>query len=83
MNVPVDVCATFNIEGKIRPDYIRLKDEIQALHTYKIDHIECIKEEHMAGIHSILFVCYIVVEEIQQQIKIKYIIDSHKWLFIQ
>jgi hypothetical protein len=83
MNMPVDVRATFNVEGKIRPDYIRLKDDAQTLHTYKIDHVEFTKEEHFAGIHSILFVCYISVEEIRQQVRLKYMIDNHKWIFIQ
>lgn len=83
MNMPVDVNATFNVEGKIRPDYIRLEDPTQALHTYKIDHIEYTKEENLAGIHSLLFVCYILVGEIRQQVKLKYLIDSHKWLFMQ
>ena len=82
MNMPVDVVATFNTQGKIRPDYIRLEDEEHSLHTYKIKNIEYTKEETLAGIHSILFVCYISIQEIHQQIKLKYIIDTHKWMFV-
>jgi len=82
MNMPVDVVAIFNTQGQIRPEYIRLEDEEHILHTYKINNIEYSKEERLAGIQSILFVCYISIQEIQKQIKLKYIIDTHKWMFV-
>ena len=53
--MPVDVIATFNVEGKIKPNYIRLEDENHTLHTYKIENVVFTKEEKYAGIPVLLF----------------------------
>lgn len=83
MNMPIDVVATFNIEGKLKPNYIRLEDESHTLHTYPIKNIEFSKDENYAGISSILFVCYIIVDDIKKQIKLRYVIETHKWMYLE
>ena len=50
LHMPVDVIATFNVQGKIKPNYIRLEDENHLLHTYKIENIIFSKEEKYGGI---------------------------------
>ena len=55
LHMPVDVIATFNVQGKIKPNYIRLEDENHLLHTYKIENIIFSKEEKYGGILVILF----------------------------
>lgn len=82
MNVAIDANATFNPLGEIKPLYVRLEDEKHELHTYKIEHIEQVKEEKHSGIGSLLYVCQINVEGIMKQIKIRYYIASHKWALI-
>lgn len=79
MNIPVDVIATFNVEGKMKPDYIRLEDEEHMLHTYKIDSVEYTKEEAYAGINRICFVCQIIVDDCIRRIKLYYFLETHKW----
>lgn len=80
MNIPVDVIATFNTKGKIRPNYIRLEDEEHALHTYKIECIEWSKEERFAGNKSIVFWCYIMMKDSRKNIKLSYQIDANIWM---
>lgn len=82
MNMPVDVIATFNTKGNIRIDYILLEDDKHEIHRYRINNIEYTKEENLAGYRSILFVCYILKEEIREQIKVKFIVDTHKFIFV-
>lgn len=55
--LPVDVNATFNTIGDIKPIYIRLEDGQHQLHTYKISGIEYSKDDKRAGINTIIFVC--------------------------
>lgn len=83
MNRPVDVIATFNTKGEIKPNYIRLEDKEHLLHTYQIQNIEYSKDEKYTGICSILFLCYIIIEDIRMQIKLRYIIETHKWMYIE
>lgn len=79
-HMPVDVVATFNVEGKIKPNYIRLEDEAHGLHTYKIESVLYSREEKYGGIPVILFCCYILQENIMQMIQIKYHIQTHQWV---
>lgn len=79
--MPVDVVATFNVEGRIKPNYIRLEDEFHTLHTYRIENILYSREEKYGGIPVILFCCNILREECMQIIHIKYHINTHQWVF--
>lgn len=83
MNVPVDVIATFNTFGKIKPNYIRLEDKQHGLQTYKIEQIDQVKEEKYAGMNMLLFCCSVPIDEVIQTIKLRYHIDTHKWMLVQ
>ena len=40
MRIPIDVIATFNTLGKIKPNYIRLEDEEHQLRTFRVEQVE-------------------------------------------
>jgi hypothetical protein len=82
LSMPVDVIATFNVQGKIKPNYIRLEDEGHTLQTYKIEGIVFSKEENFAGIPVLLFCCNILRGECLQMINIKYHIKTHQWVLL-
>lgn len=77
--IPVDVIATFNPLGEIKPLYIRLEDTKGILNTYKIIQTLDKKDEKFAGIHSLQFRC---VTEISQELQIRYYLESHKWVLL-
>jgi hypothetical protein len=80
--MPVDVVATFNVQGKIKPNYIRLEDEAHALKTYRIENIIFSREEKYAGIPVLLFCCNILRNDSMQMIKIKFHIKTHQWVLV-
>ncbi|MBE5967926.1 MAG: hypothetical protein E7255_13345 [Lachnospiraceae bacterium] len=82
MNKPVDVIATFNTSGEIKPLYVRV-EENRALYTRKIEKIEYDREEKFAGTSSILYGCYISVGDQLKKIKIKYNTNTHQWLLVE
>ncbi len=82
-NMPIHVNATFNPLGKIRPDFIWVEDEEEMMHLYKIKDIEYNREEKLAGVPAILFVCHIQVGDHLQQIKIRYHVNTHQWILMQ
>lgn len=82
MNVPVDVVATFNTVGKIRPDFVRLQGDDHMLYTYKIQRIEFTKEESYAGINTLYFRCVVNIEGIAKQLCLIYNIENHQWLLV-
>jgi hypothetical protein len=79
-HMPVDVIATFNVQGKIKPNFIRLEDEDHTLHTYKIESVVFCKEENFAGVQALVFCCNIVQDNCLQMINIKYHIKTHQWV---
>jgi|GEM_PF-214070 len=81
-HMPVDVIATFNVQGKIKPNYIRLEDDSHALQTYKIESIVYSKEEKYAGVSVLLFCCNIKLGNCMQMINIKYHIKTHQWVMV-
>lgn len=81
MNTAIDVNAIFNAEGSIKPTHIRLEED-HILRTHKIE-IVSTKEESYSGIKSILYNCNIVKNGIKQDIKIRYYINSHKWVTVE
>lgn len=82
IHLPVDVVATFNVQGKIKPNFIRLEDENHVLQTYKIENIVFSREEKYAGIPVILFCCNIMRGDCMQLIQIKYHVKSHQWVLV-
>jgi hypothetical protein len=82
MFIAVDVNATFNTVGDIKPLYIRLEDDNRKLHVYKI--IEVItKEVEHNGIHNIfMFTCTIQINDTIKNIRIKYHPNSNKWILV-
>lgn len=79
-HMPVDVIATFNVQGDIKPNYIRLEDAKHVLQTYKIESIVYSKEEKFAGVQVMFFCCNIRTGDSLQMINIKYHIKTHQWV---
>lgn len=80
--MPVDVIATFNVQGNIKPNYIRLEDESHILQTYKIENIVYTKEEKYAGVPVLLYCCNIRMGNCLQMINIKFHIKTHQWVLV-
>ena len=82
-HMPVDVIATFNVQGKIKPNYIRLEDENHVLQTYKIENVIFSREENYGGISVFLFSCNIKSGDTLQNISIKYHIRTQQWVLVK
>lgn len=81
-HMPVDVVATFNVQGRIKPNYIRLEDYNHVLQTYRIENIVFSREENYAGVPALLFGCNIKLGDCMQMINIRYHIKTHQWVLI-
>ncbi|MFU0827451.1 MAG: PBECR2 domain-containing protein [Lachnoclostridium sp.] len=82
MNSAVDVVAAFNPMGEIKPIYVRLEDENHTLQIYKISEIRNKKAEKYSGINAFLFVCSIICNNCQKEIRLRFYCDSHKWVLV-
>ncbi len=81
-NIPIDVDAVFNTQGKIKPRLVQLQDpETKELITYTL-RVEYSKPENYAGIPTILFGCYIERNGFQELIKIRYHKLTTQWVQI-
>lgn len=81
-HMPIDVIATFNTLGKIKPNYIRIEDEKHTLQTLKVESIESTKEEKYGGMVAEVFTCNVKVENCMKLIRIKYHVQTHQWVMI-
>lgn len=78
-NIPIDVNASFNTAGEIKPCWIRLEIEDHSLQVLKIEKIYTKEKSNFAGFHVVTFQCMIVINNKEEFIKISYMIDSQKW----
>ena len=76
----MDVIATFNIQGRIKPNYIRFEDEDHALQTYRIEEVVFSREEKYAGVPVLFFCCNIIVRDTLQAVNIKYHTKTYQWI---
>jgi hypothetical protein len=83
MPTSIDINATFNPIGDIKPMYVRLEDEHHQLHTYKIQSIDQTKDDRYSDISSRLFYCNILVDDTMKKLLIRYHFQSHKWSLIE
>lgn len=80
--IPIDVIATFNTLGKIKPNYIRIEDDAHMLQTLKIESIESSKEEKYGGMVAEVFSCNVKMEDCLKLIRIKYHVQTHQWVLM-
>ena len=80
--IPIDVIATFNTMGRIKPNYIRIEDENHELQTIRIESIESSKEERYGGMEAEVFTCKIKVADCTKLLRIKYHVQSHQWVLM-
>ena len=82
MPIPIDVIATFNTMGQIKPNFIRVEDQEHTLQTVKIEQIESRKEENYGGAKAEVFVCQVMLEEAVKTIRIRYSLQTHQWVLL-
>lgn len=81
-HIPIDVIATFNTLGKIKPNYIRIEDDTHALQTLKVESIASSKEEKYGGMTAEVFDCNVRIQDCMKLIRIKYHVMTHQWVLI-
>lgn len=73
---PIEMIASFNIEGKLRPARYRLVEENVVI---KIDRIDYIEEEKLAGNKMYIYRCTSIVGGAEKVYELKYEIGTCKW----
>jgi hypothetical protein len=73
------VIAVFNPNGKIKPLYFQYKDLYGEDHNIKIDSILSSKEEQYAGLPTIIYSCYAIIQNKRVQCLLRYHITEHHW----
>lgn len=83
INLPIDVIATFNSIGIIKPLHFRMEDENHILKTLTISEVLSQKEEKYAANPMISYICKINLCEEMKFCEIKYNIITHRWKLSQ
>lgn len=78
-NIPVNVIATFNTLGEIKPLWIKLETDDHIIRTVRITKLFMSDKSNYAGFKVNSFTCTIEVENIEKQISLKYMEDTQKW----
>jgi hypothetical protein len=71
----IPVIATFNAEGKIRPDYFRITNTDQSVDTYKIDTVKYTKDYD----NRIVFYCLFTNGKRQQEVNLVFYVMECIW----
>lgn len=73
------VIAVFQPSGKIKPLYFQYKDLYGDEHNIKIDTILSSKEEHYAGLPTIIYNCTAVIGNRKVECNLRYRVQEHYW----
>jgi hypothetical protein len=73
------VIAVFNPNGKIKPLFFQYTDLYGDNHNIKIDNILSSKEEHYAGLPTIVYSCDAIIQNKRVQCILRYHVTEHHW----
>lgn len=76
----VEMLCWFDRQGNANPIRFQMKNQDQENQVICIDHIKKRELEKLAGNRMIVFTCMVSYGGLLQEIKLKYEIDSCKWL---
>ena len=79
----VDMIACFTRGGDIKPIRFKLIDEEECEKVIKINQVITKKLSKMAGMHTYIFNCFVLLNEIQMLCEIRYEIDTCKWMLFK
>lgn len=73
------VIAVFQPNGNIKPLYFQYKDLYGEQQNIKIDSILSTKEEHYAGLPTILYSCIAIMENKKVECILRFRVTEHYW----
>jgi hypothetical protein len=76
------VIAAFNPNGKIKPLYFQYTDLSGENHNIKIDTILSSKEDHYAGLPTIVYTCNAIIQNKKVQCTLRYHVTEHYWVLL-
>lgn len=75
----VDVLASFNRTGQVRPLRLRIEDDMGERTTIKVDRVILFEVEKLAGNIMIKYRCQTVIDNAERIFELKYERDTCKW----
>ncbi len=75
----VDVLASFDRTGQVRPLRLRIEDDMGERTTIKVDRVILFEVEKLAGNIMIKYRCQTVIDNAERIFELKYERDTCKW----
>ena len=79
----IQIISLTDEQGSITPIKFRLLNENEEYSTHRIESVQYVKEQILAGIPAIAFGCIVHMEERERFIEIKYLINEHRWILFR
>ncbi|NLD10174.1 hypothetical protein [Aminicella lysinilytica] len=76
---PVDMIATFSVQGKPTPYKFRYEDTYGHRIEVRIDKIISTESRKLAGIDSIVYTCQSEINQVMRIFELKYIVGQCRW----
>ncbi|TDP59649.1 hypothetical protein [Aminicella lysinilytica] len=76
---PVDMIATFSVQGKPTPYKFRYEDRSGRRIEVRIDKIISADSRKLAGIDSIVYTCQSEIDQTLRIFELKYIVGQCRW----
>ena len=83
LNIPVQMVAATDRNGKITPMWFRYETEEQTIETVKIQRTESRDEVCYIGIREKRYICTVIIEGRYHVLDIRYHIDKQTWRIFQ
>lgn len=83
MDIPIQVMALTDRDGRITPYWIRMESPNHQIHTYRIHDIVSRGEKNYVGIREKQFVCRIQIDDLMRAVELRWNLESQRWRVAQ
>lgn len=76
----IEMIASFDVNGKIKPERFRLETDYDGLMVIKVDTILSVQEENNNGRKKLVYECQSLIDNITKQYIIKFDLSTSTWI---
>lgn len=83
VNIPVQMMAVTDRDGKITPMWFRYEDEEHHVEKVSVEKTISRDESMKVGVREKRFICSVIMGDEQRLMELRYHIENHRWRIFQ
>ena len=83
VNLPIEMISVCAVDGQMRPLRFRLEDRQRQLVVVPVREVVVSRETDFAGTKIYVYVCQVVLENIEHLVELRYLVKTHRWILFR